>query len=290
MAFFTDESLSQLYNPFGYDLKTGASDPDIPLMPDDQLLNQLHVAFAVRFAATNILANADFALDAGFFKGPNSVYDSVISCSYRSWLVEYTWFNGTIQNVQATSAPNGTISEIWHGSQISSSVSGTDPTLEAMLDQAAVMNSSIAFAQTWADLYSPVIMATIGGVSSSRSNVLQQTRVPVLVVQVLIPALAFLAWCCLTYIAAGCVLAAFAVRTASRGDIRDAKARLSLFGLVTWAVASDLLQRNEDVGEVLPGEQNIEEESEKVGLLQSSLNSFDFGIIPASTRANASRD
>ena len=73
------------------------------------------------------------------------------------------------------------ISETWHGSHLQSSVSGVGATMQTILTQAAVQNSSIAFAKTWAGLSSPVVMATIGGVISARGNLLQQTRVPILV-------------------------------------------------------------------------------------------------------------
>ncbi|EXJ59187.1 hypothetical protein A1O7_06619 [Cladophialophora yegresii CBS 114405] len=293
LAFFMDEGLTEPYNPFGYNPDTGAPDPNIPLMPDSQLINKVYVAFATRFASTAVLANADLSLDAGFFKGPNPVYDSVIACSYQSLHVEYNWFNGSIRDLETTPAPNGTISEIWHGGHISSSVSGTSATLQTILKQAAVQNSSTAFAQTWASLYSPVIMATIGGLSSPRANLLQQTRVPMLVIKVSIPALVFLGWCCLAYIAVGCTLAVLAVRTASRGDVRDAKVRLTLFGLVAWAVAAAGRRGHGGGGGLLPREQDIGEEDDRVGLLQGRDGSFYFKVISggdkdARTRINPS--
>ncbi|KAJ9607577.1 hypothetical protein H2200_007655 [Cladophialophora chaetospira] len=286
LAFFTDENLTIPYNPFGWNPETGAPDPNIPLMPDDKLINEIYVAFATRFASTAILADVDLVLDAGFFKGPNPVYDSVITCSYQSLLVEYTWFNNTISDVQAVPAPNGTISEIWHGSHIASTVSGTSSTLQTILKQAAVQNSSTAFAEMWADLYSPVIMATIGGLSSSRGNLRQQTRIPQLVIKVFIPGLVFLGLCCLGYIVAGSVLAVLAVRTASRGDHRDAKTRLTLFGLVVWAVALALTSSQEPPCEPLSREQDMEEEYDRVGLLPGSNNNFYFKVIPGEKGAS----
>lgn len=274
-----DEGFATPYNPSGYNPDTGAPDPTIPLMPDDQLINKVYVAFAAQFASTAILANADLSLDAGFFKGPNNVYDIAIGCSYQSLLVEYTWFNGTIRNVNTAPAPNGTISEIWHGSQIPSSVSGTSSTLQTILKQAAVQNSSTAFAQTWAGLYSPMVMATIGGVSSTRENLLQQTRTPVLVIKVSIPALVFLALCCLGYIIVGSVLAVLAVRTASQGDTRDGKVRLTLFGLVAWAVASALSRGQQNDSDNLPREQNVGVEQGVVGLVRGSQNNFYFKVF-----------
>ena len=284
-----DENLTTPYNPFGYNLDTGAPDPDLPLMTDEQLINKVYAAFATRISSTATLASADLSLDAGFFNVADFLYDSVMVCSYQSLLVDYTWFNGTIHDVQATPAPNGTISEIWHGSILSSSVSGTSPTLQTVLRQSAVQNSSTEFAQAWADLYSPIVMSTIGGVTSPRANTLQQTRVPVLLVKVLIPALVALGSCCLSYIIAGCVLAILAIRTATRGDVRDAKVRLTLFGLVAWAMALALSPGQEDLGESLPREQHMEAEQDRVGLAHGSEKNFYFKVItPATSRASPS--
>jgi hypothetical protein len=289
-AFFSDEDLAKPYNPFGWNTETGAPDPDNPLMPDALLINKIYLAFAARVSPTAVLANADLSLDAGFFTGPTAVYDTVIACSFESLLVDYTWFNGTVADVHAIPAPNGTISEIWHGSHIASTVSGTSSTLQTMLKQAAVQNSSSAFANTWADLYSPVIMATVGGVSSARGNTQQQTRSPVLVIKVSIPALVFLGWCCLGYIAAGCLFAVLAVRTSSRGDVKDAKMRLTLFGLVAWAVSCSLHGGAEDLDQALPKEQDIGPEKERVRLQQSSHGNFYFQVSNAHHSRGASHE
>ena len=213
-------------------------------------------------------------MDGGFFKGPTNVYDVVLRCSYEALHVDYTWFYGTIQNLTSIPAPNGTISELWHGRQSPFSVSGGNPTLQTILDQAAVQNSSIAFAQTWADLYSPLAMATVGGVVSARANSLEQLRTPMLVVKVSIPALAFLALCCLAFISAGCVLTVFAIQAVLRDDIRDAKARLTVFGIVAWAVALASSGGREDHAVALVKEEEVKHEHEVVGLSKGLLNNF----------------
>ena len=249
------------------------------MVPDDKLVNEVFVAFAAKFASTAIGAGNDLSLDAGFFKGPTYTYDVALSCSYKALHVDYTWFNGTVRDIQTSPAPNGTISEIWHGRHTRNSVSGQSSTMQTILKQAAVQNSSTAFAQTWASLYSPVVMATVGGVTSERANSLEQFRTPILVVKVWIPALAFLAFLCVTYIVLGCVLAVLAVQTASRGDIRDARVRLTLWGLVAWAVAVVLSGGQEDHGEFLTKEQDVKEEPEVVGLSKGLLGNFYYNVL-----------
>jgi hypothetical protein len=266
--------LTEPYNPVGYDPDTGFGDANIPSWPDEQLLNEVYVAFAARFSSTSLRVDTDLSMDGGFFKGPNPVYDVVLSCSYKALHVDYTWFNGTIRDLRTTAAPNGTISEIWHGRHFKYSVSGDSSTLQTILKQAAVQSSSTAFAQTWANLYSPIVMATIGGLTSGRANSQEQIRTPILVVKVWIPALVSLALCCLSYIAGGCALTILAIKAASRGDIRDAKARLTLFGIVTWAVASSLSGGQEAHGEALIKEQDVKEEHTVAGLLRSPMQNF----------------
>jgi hypothetical protein len=273
MMFFGDEQLLTAYNPQGYNPSTGAPDPDIALMPDSELINRVWVAFALRFASAAVLANSDLSSDDGFFKGPSNVYDTVMRCNYESVLIDYTWFNGTVQDVKAVAAPNGTISELWHGSIVSSSVSGNSPSLQTMLKQAAVSNSSIEFANTWAGLHSQLLMASIGGVTSPRQNLLQQTRIPILVVKVWIPGLVFLSACCLCYIVAGCILAAFAVKTANYTDLRDAKARISIFGIVDWARAMISQQGS------LPRENDVAREDYVIRLTQGGDCDYHFSTL-----------
>jgi hypothetical protein len=227
-------------------------------------------------------------MDGGFFHSPDDVYDTVLSCSYKALHVNYTWFNGTIRDLKTTPAPNGTISEIWHGLHRKWSVSGDSSTLQTILRQAAVQNSSTTFAQTWANLYSPAVMAAVGGVTSERANSRVQVRRPLLVVKVWIPALVFLVLCCLGYITAGCVLMVLALQTESRGDIRDAKVKLTLFGLVAWAVELALSGGQEDHGETLVEERHVREEHTVVGLSKGRLNNFYLKVFLGNNGAGGS--
>jgi hypothetical protein len=152
-------------------------------------------------------------------------------------------------------------------------VSGNSPSLQTILKRAAVSNSSTEFANTWAELHSLLLMASIGGVTSPRKNLLQQTRTPVLVVKVWIPGLVFLSTCCLCYIVAGCVLAAFAIKTANYADLRDAKARLSIFGIVDWA--GSMTPRHG----TLPREKDVTREDYFIRLTQGGGGDYHFNTL-----------
>lgn len=238
------------------------------------------MAIAARFSSTGLSPGTNLSADTGFVRGPGMRWNIVLSCSYKALHVDYTWFNGTIRDFETSLAPNGTISELWHGriTPSTSSVSGDDPTLQTILRLAAVQNSSNSFAQTWATQYSLSVMATIGGVTSERSNSLEQIRTSTLVIKVWIPALVFFALCCLLYMAVGLALTILAVQTASRGDVRDARARLTLFGIVNWAVSASY-DGQEGANEFLTKEQNVEEEHGKIGLVRASQDSFSLKVL-----------
>ncbi|KAK6370110.1 hypothetical protein LTR64_005350 [Lithohypha guttulata] len=279
MAYFMDKNLTVPYNSVGYNPTTGGPDENGIVLPDDQLVNEVHMALAMRFASTAVDADVDLSMDKGFYRGPTGTYDIILSCNYESLHVDYTWFNGTIRDVMTAPAPNGTLSEIWHGRSSPTSVSGDSPTLQTILKQAAVQDSSETFARKWADLFSPVVMATIGGVTSNRMNSLEQIREPTLVVKVSIPALTFLAFWCIVYIIFGTVLMVLALRAASEQDIRDARARLNVYGIVTWAVSLAQSAGREDHEELMPREQNVREERHLVGLLQGPQQNFYYKVF-----------
>jgi hypothetical protein len=154
-----------------------------------------------------------------------------MSCPYQAVEVEYTWFNSTVQDVQLKNSSNGTISELYHGYSTPTSVSGTNPTLLDNLEQAAMQPNITEFCRTWANLFSKEVMTVVGGVTSPRSNALQQDRTPRIVVKIWIPSLVWLVLCCLMYAVAGVVLAMLAIETSRSRPIQSAVSQLSLFGL-----------------------------------------------------------
>lgn len=219
-------------------------------------------------------------MDGGFYRGNQSLYDVVLSCKYKAHLVEYTWFNSSVHNVTHRPFPNGTLSELWHATHVPSSVDGGSATMQTLLRQAAVQPSSIAFADSWAKLYSPTIMAVAGGLSSGRANESEQTRTPILVIKVYIPVLALLGFCCMSYIVAGFVLTVLALRSKAVENIADAKARIGIFGLADWAYSA---WSTEQSG-LLCKEKKIGSEGMLVGILGDSRKGYHYTFIPDDDR------
>jgi hypothetical protein len=154
-----------------------------------------------------------------------------MSCPYQAFDVEYTWFNSTVQDVHLQNSPNGTISELYHGYGVPVSVSGTNPRLLDILSQAAMQSNITEFCRTWANLFSGEVMSIVGGVTSPRSNILQQDRTPRIVAKIWIPSLVWLVLCCLIYAVAGVVLAMLALATSRARPIQSAVSKLSISGL-----------------------------------------------------------
>ncbi|KIW90132.1 uncharacterized protein Z519_09563 [Cladophialophora bantiana CBS 173.52] len=240
IAFFEDEALGIPYNTRAYDLNTGKSNTSIPLLPDDKLVNEVWVAVAGRVPTSALRANSELGGDPNFFKGTELLLDIVIRCRYQALDVEYTWFNGTVQNVRLKKIDNGTISELYHGYRTPASVSGTNPTLLDILSQAAMQLNTTEFCRTWANLFSAEVMSIVGGVTSPRSNILQQDRTPRLVVKIWIPSLVWLLLCCLMYPVAGVTLATLAAETSRAGHIQSAVSRISLSGLAEQGFLAQL--------------------------------------------------
>ncbi|KAK5047531.1 hypothetical protein LTR84_006628 [Exophiala bonariae] len=261
IAFFTDQDLEIPYNTRAYDLTTGKVNTSIPLLPDDELVNEVWVAIAGRVPTSALQADSELTGDPNFFMGPNLLLDSVIRCRYRSLDVEYTWFNGTVQNVQFQNSTNGTISELYHGYRTPTSVSGTNPTLLDILSQAAMQATTADFCRTWANLLSGEIMSVVGGVTTPRSNTIQQDRVPQLVVKIWVPSLVWLLFCCLMYPVAGLILTILAAQTSREHYIGAAVSRVSLHGFAEQGFAD---QHNDSVVETSTGE-GTEDDTVRVG-------------------------
>ena len=235
IAFFEDENLDVPYNTRAYDLKTGEVNTSLPLLPDNELVNEVWVAIAGRIPTTSLRAGSRLSTNPSFFQGPNPMLDFVMSCQYQALDIQYTWFNSTVDNVHGTPSPNGTISELYHGQRVPTSISGTNPTLLDMLSQAAMQADITGFCRTWANLFSTEVLAVIGGVTSPRTNLLQQNRTSRLVVQIWILSLVLLIGCCLLYPITGCVLAMLAMETSRDRHIGSAVSKLSLADLAEQA-------------------------------------------------------
>jgi hypothetical protein len=158
------------YNTIGYDPQTG-NPSNIPPLPDDKLINPIYLGVAGRFAIASESAGANLSHDSGVFIGSKFYVDFALNCSYTTYDVNYTWSNGTIEKYYQ--APGG-----------------TSFLLQDDVLTAALQNSSDAIAIAYADLNSVRVLSMIGGYTTPRTNLREQTRTPLLVARIPATALA----------------------------------------------------------------------------------------------------
>jgi hypothetical protein len=232
-GFFTDSNLSTPYNPEGYDLET--DQPTLPPLPDTKLINPIYLGIAGRFSMSARSAGNSFSNDSGVFQTNETDFiDFALRCPIMAYDVNYTWANGGIQGLSFLPSPNGSMLEIYHGVQFYVTVSGGDYQLQDFLVQAAMQNTSDELAYEWASLYSTKVLSTIGGYTTSRVDLQEQQRTPILVAKVPKAALGALIACSLAYTFLGLGLGIAAYK-ASATDVRDLAAQLSLAGLTAAA-------------------------------------------------------
>lgn len=218
-SFFMDDALTIPYDSSG---NLG------PFMQDDQLINPVYLAVAARFQDTAQRAGVNLSTSPAIYQGPTPYIDFTLRCKYTTYLADYTWINSTARITTLTPSPNGTMAEIFHGYNIVNSYSSFDNDLQDFILSAALEPSAEALAHSFANQYSQRVMSVIGPFLSSRSNLLQQNRTPLLVAKVpKIPLAILVAGCC-GYIIFGLVSAAIAYRALNAVDVRDLAFRFSL--------------------------------------------------------------
>ncbi|EXJ89265.1 hypothetical protein A1O3_02331 [Capronia epimyces CBS 606.96] len=218
-GFYMDQALNKRYDSEG---NLG------PFMPDNELINPVYLGIAGRFASTAQRAGVNMSSDPGVHKGPTSSIDFVLRCQYTTYLADYSWVNSTAHINELTQSPNGTLAEIYHGYNLIGSTSAFDNELQDMVLQAALASNANDMADSFANSYSTRIMSVIGPFLSSRANLGEQTRTPLLVAKVPKAPLAILAACCLAYVLFGVTAAIWAYRALSHADVRDLAFQFSL--------------------------------------------------------------
>jgi hypothetical protein len=167
-------------------------------------------------------------------KGLQNYVDFVLSCSYTTYEVNYTWFNGSVQGASFTRSPNGTLAEMYHGSQMYATVNGGPHDLELNMIHAAQQINGSGFVREWGDLYSVKVLSSIGAYTAARPSVQEQERTVLLVAKIPTIALWALIACSLVFVALGLALGYAAFRSSS-SNVQDLAARLSLAGLTAAA-------------------------------------------------------
>lgn len=260
-GFYMDSELTKIYDSQG---NIG------PLMTDAELINPVYLGVAGRFASTSQRAGVNMSSDPGVYQGPTSVIDFVLRCEYTTYLADYSWVNLTARINELTASPNGTLAEMYHGYDLIGSVNAFNNELQDMVLQAALASDADEMAGAFANSYSTRIMSVIGPFLSSRANIREQTRTPLLVAKVPKAPLAILAACCLAYVLFGVTAAVHAHRALSRVDVRDLAFQLSLPALGLHAFrdpVTDLTACEIDgAGHRLFDETNIKTETMRVAV------------------------
>ena len=232
-GFYIDEGLTQSYATGAFNSTTGIFNPSGQCVPDAGLLNPVYLGVAGRFDTST--SSQNLTNDPGIMEGVDTTYaDFLLSCSYTTYEVEYTWFNGTVQSSSSTKSPNGTLAEMYHGSQMYATITGGAHDLVLNMLQAAQQANSPEFLHDWASLYSVKVMSRIGAHTTARSNVQEQQRTTLLVAKVPTIALWAIIGCSLAYVVLGLALG-FAAFKSSLTNVQDLAARLSLAGLTAAA-------------------------------------------------------
>jgi hypothetical protein len=228
-GFYTDPQLTQSYATGAFNSSTDALALSGQCVPDAKLINPVYLGVASRMSSLT-LNN-----DPGVLEGQGESYiDLVLSCSYTTYEVNYTWFNGTVQDVSFAQSPNGTLAEMFHGSQMYATITGGAPDLELNILDAAQQANTTAFMQTWGNLYSVKVLSAIAGYSTGRPSMQEQERTVFLVAKVPTAPLWVIIACSLAYVILGFALG-FAAFKSSSSNVQDLAARLSLAGLTAAA-------------------------------------------------------
>jgi len=230
-TFFNDSSMKTVYNTVGYN-DSGLFDPNLFPLNDSQLVNPFYLGLAGRIEYSSFESDSEMLTTNDTKKDTyDSIVDFVFNCAVTSYDVSYTWVNQSLQNISVTPTANGSVLEIFHGSQLYSTVSGGSYDLQDFLDQASMTGTTKeSFLRKFGSLYSAKVLSKIGGYSTNRMALRQQHREHLLLSKVQIaPLVLLIAWS-LAYPILGLVLAVKAY-WAAQYNVKDIATKLSLLGL-----------------------------------------------------------
>lgn len=230
-TFFNNSSMRTVYNSVGWN-DSGLFDLNISPLKDSQLVNPFYLGLAGRIEYSSFESDSEMLTTNDTKRDQyDSIVDFIINCAVTSYDVSYTWVNQTLHNISTTQTTNGSVLEIFHGSQLYSTVSGGSFDLQDFIDQAAMTGSTKeSFLRKFGSLYSSKVLAKIGGYNINRTALQQQRREHMLLSKVPIAPLVLLLTWSLAYTILGLVLALKAY-WAAQYNVKDIAAKLSLLGL-----------------------------------------------------------
>lgn len=260
-AYFSDPELTRIYNSIGGSLNNSGSSGDLAL-PDNQLINPIHLATAGLIPVQNGAAGESLSADADVLSLGGSLIAYSLNCTVTSYDVFYTWVNGSINSFTHTPTSNGSIIELAHGMQAEGM-----PSLSQSQSLASLSDSANGMARSFSNSHSVDALTLIASVMSPRKNIVEATIEDLLVTEMSALAFSFLIVSNLLYIIFGVVLAIRAWM-ANSPDSRDMVARLSIEGLSAMALEDTIekrVRRVDDTKDMFE-ESRIGIASRKVGL------------------------
>jgi len=268
-SYFMDQDLETPYDSTGF---YG------PVLSDSQLINPVYFGVGARFTASAQRAGVNMSGDPGIHQGPTQNLDFVLRCQYTTYDADYNWVNSTAHITSLTPSPNGTLAEIFHGFNLPDSYAAFDNDLQDDLMQAALQSDPQSMADDFANFYSIRVMSVIGPFLSSRANLQEQIRTPLLVAKVPKAPLAIMVAGCIAYIIFGLVSAVLAYRALNEVDVRDIAFRFTLPALGLQAfrdvVTENTATEVDAAGHRVFDESKIRSETSRVAVEGEPSNGF----------------
>jgi hypothetical protein len=155
----------------------------------------------------------------------------MLLCNATIYDAEYTWINGSFGNFSSLNPSNTTMANIINGPQQKNTTFGLNQFVNGAV-LATFSRTADELAQKMAQVYSQTALGLAAGVFSSRANLEEQTRQEFLVARVpLAPFYTLIAFN-LVYAIVGGVVAVIALRATGGEGVLEARAGLSVWGIV----------------------------------------------------------
>lgn len=239
-AFFTEGQLQVPYNTQGFNM-TDEAMPSTPIgIPDEELINPVHVGFAFRAPLTTGNPDANFSKTPGFFV--NHATDNpqwwgfALACQYEVVELEYTWANGSLLDKTIIPIQNGRLAEIYHGYHSPNQAKQLDINLQDAMVQATMQDSVDGLLERWSELYSAQVMSVIGAFHDPARSIAEQMLQTTLVAQVAIPPLVLAIAGGFAYSVLGFYVVLSAWVATYHCDIREAAGFMTVEGVAMQAL------------------------------------------------------
>ena len=143
-TYFTNANMSTIYNPESWNSQTNQPD-EVHIWPNSGLINPYYTTTAARISLNSSRDTSKITTsESNVFNSENGYLDLIMICSATSYSVNYTWYQSSIRNVTISPINNGTLSELFHGTQYNNTVSGGAFDLQQYLIDASIAGNDAA--------------------------------------------------------------------------------------------------------------------------------------------------